>query len=134
MIFTVIQQQVKTADLAKLMKRRQACYVEMNDPYGRTCYDTFKLGKDLSGSELKEFYRQWFKQIVYEDGSTVELNVNKKWKAVLTNGKWKDKVILELIKEGFLVLKRDGSRARINEHTGKKPYRCNSSFLVWSGK
>ena len=129
MTFKDIQNDVLKESLFELMRRRQKEYFE--DSYNSLAQKTFFLSKDLSGKDLKNFYKEWFKQIVNDKGETIKIYVNKKHRAIYTNGKFKNKVILELINEGFLVLKRDGGRARINEHTGKKPYRCNDTWFRW---
>lgn len=119
--------------LWKKLKERQNTLIEDNRGY-YLHYDTLDLREGLYGSELKKFYKEWFKQKANTECGTVKMPVNKRGRPALTNGKWKDKVLLTLIKEGYLVLTRDGSKGKINRSTGIKRTRTNHSYLHWTGK
>lgn len=119
--------------LWKKLKERQNTLIE--DKYGGYYhYDTLVLSEGLYGSGLKKFYKEWFKQKAKNDCGTVMMPINKRGRPALTNGRFKDKVLLTLIKEGYLVMTRDGGRNKKHGITGLKQSRCHHSYLHWTGK
>lgn len=133
MIFKDVVNSFKKDMLWKKLRERQVTLIEDN----RGCYlhyDTLALREGLHGSDLKKFYKEWFKQKAKNDCGTVRMPVNKRGRPALTNGKYRDKVLLNLIKEGYLVMTRDGTKGRINRLTGIKRTRTNHSYLEWTGK
>lgn len=133
MIFKDVVNSFKKDMLWKKLKERQVTLIEDN----RGCYlhyDTLALGEGLYGSDLKKFYKEWFKQKAKNDCGTVMMPINKRGRPALTNGKYRDKVLLDLIKEGYLVMTRDGGRNKKHGITGLKQSRCLDSYLHWTGK
>lgn len=133
MTFKMTQEAFKKEELWKALKARQKELI--TDHFGHYFhYDTLSLCKNMSGSELKKFYKEWFKQKADTACGTVELAVNRKHKAVYTNGRLKDKIIIELLREGYLVMNRDGGKNKTNKETGRKKSRTSTSYLHWTGK
>lgn len=133
MVFTGIKSELKREKLTKLLLDRQDKYIP-DDRGTDFFYDTLQLTQELSGKELRKFYKLWFKQ-VDSVGSYPTLRVNAR-RFPHISGKWACPVLVSLIKSGFLTLNTESGKASIRYEGDLRLKRqfTGYSYLKWSGK